>query len=42
VAYWHNVDATLGENVAQGLGLDVDSADFKKAARVLDSRANRA
>jgi catalase len=42
VAYWHNVDATLGEGVAQGLGLDIDSADYKKAARVLDSRANRA
>jgi catalase len=42
VAYWHNVDATLGQDVAQGLGLDIDSADYKKAARVLDSRANRA
>jgi catalase len=42
VAYWHNVDATLGENVATGLGLDIDSADFKQAARILDSRANRA
>jgi catalase len=42
VAYWHNVDATLGEDVAKGLGLDIDSADFKKAVQLLDSRANRA
>jgi catalase len=42
VAYWHNVDTTLGENVATGLGLDIDNADYKLAARLLDSRANRA
>jgi catalase len=42
VAYWHNVDATLGENLATGLGLDIDSADYKEATRLLDSRANRA
>jgi catalase len=42
VAYWHHVDATLGENVATGLDLDIDSANFKEASRLLDSRANRA
>ncbi len=42
VAYWLNVDTALGENVAKGLGLDVESVDFKEAARLFDSRTNRA
>jgi catalase len=40
--YWSNVDATLGANVAAGLGLSIDSVDFKEAATTIDARANRA
>jgi catalase len=41
-AYWRSVDTTLGENVAKGLSLDLDGAAAKDAARVVESRANRA
>jgi catalase len=42
VAYWASVDAELGALIAAGLRLDTDTDSYLAAAKVVESRSNRA
>jgi catalase len=42
VAYWKSVDAELGALIAAGLRLDTDTDAYSAAAKVVESRSNRA
>jgi catalase len=42
IAYWSSVDAGLGARVAAGLGRDTSSPAYAEAAKLVESRANRA
>ncbi len=42
VAYWSSVDTGLGARVAAGLGRDTSTPAYAEAAKLVESRANRA
>jgi len=42
IAYWSSVDPALGSRIAAGLGKTTDGDAFHEAAKLVESRSNRA